>query len=63
MTPLRERFIQDLRLRNRAPDTIDAYVHQVARFAQHFGRSPEELGPEELRQYQLHLLGERASPP
>ena len=61
MTPLRERFIQDLQLRNRAPDTIDAYVHQVARFAQHFGRSPEELGPEELRQYQLHLLGRKVS--
>ena len=61
MTPLRERFIQDLQLRNRAPDTIDAYVHQVARFAQQFGRSPEELGPEELRQYQLHLLGRKVS--
>jgi site-specific recombinase XerD len=61
MTPLRERFIQDLQVRNRAPDTIEAYVHQVARFARHFGRSPEELGPEEVRQYQLHLLGRKVA--
>ena len=33
MTPLRERFIQDLQVRNRAPDTIEAYVHQVARWS------------------------------
>ena len=61
MTPLRERFIQDLQVRNRAPDTIEAYVHQVARFARHFGRSPEELGPAEVRHYQLHLLGRKVS--
>jgi len=61
MTPLRERFIQDLQLRNRAPDTIEAYVQQVARFARHFHRSPETLGPEEVRQYQLHLLERKVS--
>jgi integrase/recombinase XerD len=61
MTPLRERFIQDLQLRNRAPDTIEAYVQQVAHFARHFDRSPETLGPEEVRQYQLHLLERKVS--
>jgi integrase/recombinase XerD len=61
MTPLRERFIQDLQLRNRAPDTIEAYVQQVTHFARHFHRSPETLGPEEVRQYQLHLLERKVS--
>jgi site-specific recombinase XerD len=56
MTPLRQRFVEDLRLRNRAPRTIDTYVGVVAQFARHFGHSPEVLGPEEVRAYQLHLL-------
>lgn len=56
MTPLRQRFIEDLRLRNRAPTTIDRYVSVVAQFAKHFGRSPELLGPDEIRTYQLHLV-------
>jgi site-specific recombinase XerD len=61
MTPLRQRFIEDLQLRNRAPDTIEAYVQQVARFALHFGRSPEVLGPDHVREYQLHLLAQKVS--
>jgi len=56
MTPLRQRFLDDLRLRNYSPRTIEAYVAGVARFAKHFGRSPELLGTEELRAFQLHLL-------
>jgi integrase/recombinase XerD len=61
MTPLRQRFIDDLRLRNYAPRTIDTYVGRVACFAKHFGRSPELLGPEEVRAFQLHLLEQRVS--
>jgi len=61
MTPLRQRFIDDLRLRNYSPRTIEAYVSQVACFARHFGRSPEVLGPEEVRRFQLHLLDRRVS--
>lgn len=56
MTPLRQRMIEDMRLRNLAERTIESYVHHVARFARHFGRSPEYLGPAEVRQYQLHLV-------
>jgi len=56
MTPLRERFVQDLELINRSSSTIDIYVGHVARFAKHFGCSPAQLGPEQCRQYQLHLL-------
>ena len=61
MTPLRQRLLHDLRLRNYAPRTIATYVAAVARFAQHFGRSPEQLDAEHVRQYQLHLLAQHAS--
>jgi integrase/recombinase XerD len=61
MTPLRQRFIDDLRLRNYACRTIDTYVGQIACFARHFGRSPEVLGADDVRAYQLHLLQRRVS--
>jgi len=61
MTPLRQRFVDDLRVRHYAPRTIEAYVAGVARFAKHFGRSPDRLGPEEVRAFQLHLLSLRVS--
>jgi integrase/recombinase XerD len=61
MTPLRQRFVDDLRLRNYAHRTITTYVGHVAAFAKHFGRSPDLLGPEEVRAYQLHLLERKLS--
>jgi len=61
MTPLRQRFIDDLRLRNYAARTIETYVGRVVAFAKHFGRSPDLLGPEEVRAFQLHLLERRVS--
>jgi len=61
MTPLRQRYTQDLLLRNYAPKTVSVYVAAVARFARHFGRSPELLGVEHVRAYQLHLLAQKAS--
>ena len=61
MTPLRQRFIDDLRLRNYAQRTIETYVGRVVAFAKHFGRSPDLLGPEEVRTFQLHLLERRVS--
>src|SRR5262245_16758197 len=61
MTPLRQRFIDDLWLRNYAQRTIDTYVSRVACFAKHFGRSPDLLGPSQVRDFQLHLLKQRVS--
>ena len=59
MTPLRQRMIEDMQLRNLTPETQRNYVHHVAGFAKYFGRSPEELDLEAVRQYQLYLLNER----
>ena len=61
MTPLRQRLVDDLRLRNYSPRTIEIYVAHVARFAKHFGRSPDLLGAEEMRAFQLHLLQRQVS--
>jgi len=59
MTPLRRRMIDDMTLRNFTAQTITTYVQCVARFARHFRRSPENLGPEEVRAYLLHLVQQR----
>lgn len=59
MSVLRERMLEELRVRNYAPETQRHYVARVARFAQHFHKSPELLGPEEIRSYQVHLVDEK----
>ena len=58
ISPLRQRMIDDMTVRNFAPNTV-AYQKQVSYFAQHFGRSPERLGAEEIRSYQIYLAKER----
>ena len=63
MTPLRQRFIEDMQLRGLAPTTQRSYVHYVAEFAKFYGVSPEKLDLEAVRQYQLHLLNERKLSP
>lgn len=59
MTPLRRRMIDDMQIRNLAPLTQTAYVQQVALFARHFSQSPEHLGRDEIRAYQIHLVQDK----
>src|ERR1017187_8860507 len=59
MTALRQRMLEDLHIRNYAPSTVACYIRAVAAFAKHFRKSPDQLGPEEIRQYQLFLLNEK----
>jgi integrase/recombinase XerD len=59
MPPLRQRMWEDLQLRNYSEHTMRAYLHCVADFAKHFGTSPEHLGPEQVRIYQLFLSQEK----
>lgn len=59
MTPLRQRMLDDMKVRNLSPKTQVAYIAQVAKFAKHFGKSPEQLGREEIRAYQVYLVNEK----
>jgi integrase/recombinase XerD len=59
MSPLRRRMIEDMRIRNLTQNTQRVYVEQVVRFARYFRRSPEHLGPAEIRTYLVHLTQER----
>jgi integrase/recombinase XerD len=59
MTALRQRMIDDLTIRNYSVRTIQTYVFHVAHFASYFGRSPDLLGAEEIRRYQIHLIEEK----
>ena len=59
MSTLRDRMIQDLRIRNYSPRTVDIYVRAVAHFAKHFNTSPDHLGSEHIRDYQVFLVEEK----
>lgn len=59
MTTLRQRMLEDLRIRNYAPATVECYTRSVAEFARHFNTPPDQLGAEEIRSWQLHLLNEK----
>jgi Phage integrase, N-terminal SAM-like domain len=59
MTPLGQRLIEDIRLRNFSKHTVEAYVRAVAHFARHYGCSPEQLDGEQVRAYLLYLVQER----
>ena len=63
MTPLRQRMLEDMQVRNLALTTQKSYVQQVTQFARHFGQSPEGLGPKEIRAYQVYLTTERQLAP
>ncbi len=63
MTVLRQRMLDDMRIRNLAAETQTSYLRQVAKFARYHGQSPERLGPEDIRSYQLHLIDDRQLAP
>lgn len=61
-TPLRQRMIEDMSIRQFGERTQQGYVAVVADFARFLGRSPDQAEPEDLRRYQLHLAAQGASP-
>lgn len=63
MTPLRRRMLEDMQLRNLCPTTQKNYVHHMSGLARFYQTSPEHLGLEELREYQLYLTRERRLSP
>ena len=63
MTPLRQRMIEDMQLRILAPVTQRNYIAHAAAFAQFYGKSPEVLDQEAVREYLLYLLNERKLSP
>ena len=58
VSPLRQRMIEDMAIRDMSPNTQKAYVRAVKNFSKHFGRSPDKLTLEDVRAYQLHLVGQ-----
>ena len=63
MTHLRKMMLEELERRNYSQGTIHCYVRFVERFAKHFGKSPDKLGPDHLRIYQAYLLKQRKLSP
>ena len=59
MTPLRQRMIEDMQVRNLSANTQASYLQQVSLFACHFDKSPHLLGSEDIRVYQLYLTNEK----
>jgi integrase/recombinase XerD len=59
VTHLRKKMLEELQRRNYSESTIRGYLQAVQQFAVHFGKSPDKLGPDDLRSYQAYLLTER----
>ncbi len=56
MTPLRQRMIEEMHLRNYSKHSIAAYVSAVYRLANHYGRRPDRLSREEIRAFLVDLV-------
>ena len=63
MTPLRQRMIEDMQVRNLSPHTQKCYVQRVSLFARYFSKSPEVLAPEDIRAYQVYLTNDKKLAP
>ena len=63
LTSLRKRMLDELRLRNLSEVTVRLYIGSVKRFSRYFGKSPEQLGPEQIREFLLHLIYDRKATP
>lgn len=63
ISPLRRRMIEDMTVRNLSPATQRSYLHAVSKFSRHFARSPERLGLEDVRAFQVHLVASGISWP
>lgn len=63
VSPLRRRMIEDMSLRNLSPATQRSYLSAVSRFSRHCGRSPDRLGLEDVRAFQVHLVSQGVSWP
>src|SRR5664280_1269040 len=63
LSPLRRRMIEDMSVRNLAPTTQQSYLHHVAKFSRYFGRSPDRLGLDDVRAFQVHLVSRGVSWP
>lgn len=61
MTLLRERMAEDLRIRNYSPRTVDCYVSMMARFAREFDKPPGQLGPADIRAFQVRMIERKVS--
>ena len=62
MTQLRKMTLEELERRNYSQATARTYIGAIRRFAAHFHRSPDLLGPLEIREYQLHLYQRKLNP-
>jgi integrase/recombinase XerD len=56
MSPLRRRMVEDMTVRNLSPATQRSYLHAVSKFSRYFSRSPDRLGLEDVRAFQVHLV-------
>jgi integrase/recombinase XerD len=63
ISPLRRRMIEDMMVRNLSPATQRSYLHAVTKFSRYFGRSPDRLGLEDVRAFQVHLVSSGLSWP
>jgi integrase/recombinase XerD len=63
VTHLRQKMLDELQRRSYSPNTVRSYIHAVEEFARYFRHSPDQLGPDHVREYQVHLFRDRKLSP